>query len=143
MPIALDSESNRSRIITAVNGGPGITSTAPCGTTATTGASVGFHLSAGSVQRSWEDGLSDLDGLEPLEGRLDLEVGYSFPVFREQGALAPFAVLSLGNDDARSYRVGSSLVLGSMGALSLEAERREFASTPNHHAVMLRGILPH
>ena len=95
------------------------------------------------MQQLWEDGLSDLDGLEPVEGRLDLEVGYGFSVFREQGALAPFAALSLGNDDARSYRVGSRLVLGSMGALSLEAERREFASTPNHHAVILRGILPH
>ena len=53
----------------------------------------------------------------------------------------PFGALGLGNDGERSYRVGSRLVLESTGFLSLEAERREYASTPTHHAVVLRGIL--
>ena len=96
---------------------------------------------ASGVQQLWNDGLSDLAARDPLAGRLDLEVGYGFATLRERGALTPFGALSMGSDGARSYRVGSRLVLGSMGYLSLEAERREYASTPTHHAVMLRGIL--
>ena len=96
---------------------------------------------ASGVQQLWEDGLRASATDDPLAGRLDLEVGYGFPAFREQGALVPFGALSLGNSGERSYRVGSRLMLGSIGVLSLEAERREYASTPTHHAVMLRGIL--
>ncbi len=96
---------------------------------------------ASGLQQLWEDGLRASATDDPLAGRLDLEIGYGFPAFREQGALVPFGALSLGNDGERSYRVGSRLVLGSLGVLSLEAERREYASTPTHHAVMLRGIL--
>ena len=93
------------------------------------------------LQQLWEDELRGLATDDPRAGSLELEVGYGFPAFREQGALMPFGSLGLENGGERSYRVGSRLVLGSVGHLSLEAERREYSSSSAHHAVMLRGIL--
>ena len=96
---------------------------------------------ASGVQQLLEDEFGNSATDDPLAGRLDLEVGHGFPAFGRRATLSPFASLSLADDDARSYRVGSRLVLGSVGSLSLEAERREYSSSPARHAVMLRGIL--
>ena len=96
---------------------------------------------ASGLQQLWEEGLRASATDDPLAGRLELEIAYGLPAFGEQGALVPFGALSLGKDGERTLRVGSRLVLGSIGVLSLEAVRREYASTPTHHAVMLRGIL--
>ena len=96
---------------------------------------------ASGVQQLWEDGLSEPAAHDPLAARLDVEVGYGFRAFRGRGVLTPFGGLSLESDDARSYRVGGRLVLGSKGLLSLEAEHRESAPGPARHAVIVRSVV--
>ena len=95
---------------------------------------------ASGLQQLWDDELSDLGVHDPLAGRLDLEVGYGLTALDGHGALTPFGALSLGGDGAWSYRVGSRLLLGRVGFLSLEAERREHSASPADHAIMLRGV---
>ena len=74
------------------------------------------------------------------ERRLDLEVGYGFPAFGGRAALAPYGAVSLENSDARGYRLGMRVSLGSSGLLSLETERRERPAASADHRIMLRAI---
>ena len=95
---------------------------------------------ASSVHRLWSDGTNRLAVHDSSERRLDLEVGYGFPAFGGRAALAPYGAVSLENSDARAYRLGMRVSLGSSGLLSLETERRERPAAPADHRIMLRAI---
>ena len=93
-----------------------------------------------SVHRLWSDGTNHLAVHDSSERRLDLEVGYGFPAFGGRAALAPYGAVSLENSDARGYRLGMRVSLGSSGLLSLETERRERPAASADHRIMLRAI---
>ena len=95
---------------------------------------------ASSVHRLWSDGTNRLAVHDSSERRLDLEVGYGFPAFGGRAALAPYGAVSLENSDARGYRLGMRVSLGSSGLLSLETERRERPAASADHRIMLRAI---
>ena len=92
----------------------------------------------------WEDGASELTAHNPVERRLGVEVGYGFPAFGGRAALMPYSAVSLEDSDARGYRLGMRVSLGSSGLLSLETERRErpaSVSRPQDHAAGHRPVL--
>ena len=95
---------------------------------------------ASALHRLWEDGASELTAHDPVERRLGVEFGYGFPAFGGRAALAPYGAVSLENSDARGYRLGMRVSLGSSGLLSLETERRERPAASADHRIMLRAI---
>ena len=94
---------------------------------------------ASGLYRLWDDGTGRFTAHDRLTGRLDLEVGYGFSAFGSAGTLTPYGALSLESADARSYRLGGRLTLGPSAVLGLEAERREYGSTPARDAAVVRG----
>ena len=95
---------------------------------------------ASALHRLWEDGASELTAHNPVERRLGVEFGYGFPAFGGRAALMPYSAVSLEDSDARGYRLGMRVSLGSSGLLSLETERRERPAASADHRIMLRAI---
>ena len=95
---------------------------------------------ASALHRLWEDGASELTAHDPVERRLGVEFGYGFPAFGGRAALMPYSAVSLEDSDARGYRLGMRVSLGSSGLLSLETERRERPAASADHRIMLRAI---
>ena len=95
---------------------------------------------ASALHRLWDDGASELTAQGPVERRLGVEVGYGFPAFGGRAALMPYSAVSLEDSDARGYRLGMRVSLGSSGLLSLETERRERPAASADHRIMLRAI---
>ena len=95
---------------------------------------------ASALHRLWEDGASELTAQGTVERRLGVEVGYGFPAFGGRAALMPYSAVSLEDSDARGYRLGMRVSLGSSGLLSLETERRERPAASADHRIMLRAI---
>ena len=93
-----------------------------------------------ALHRLWEDGASDLTAHDPVARRLGVEFGYGFPAFGGRAALMPYSAVSLEDSDARGYRLGMRVSLGSSALLSLETERRERPAAPADHRIMLRAI---
>ena len=79
---------------------------------------------ASGVHRLWDDGANHLAVHDPSKKRLDLEVGYGFPALGGRAALMPYGAVNLEDTDARAYRLGTRVSLGSSARLSLESERR-------------------
>ena len=92
------------------------------------------------VHRLWDDGANHLAAHGPSKRRLDLEVGYGFPALRGRAALTPYGAVSLEDSDARGYRLGMRVALGSSALLSLETERRQRTAAAPDHRVTLRAI---
>ena len=95
---------------------------------------------ASSVRRLWDDGANRLAVHDSSERRLELETGYGFPAFGGRAALMPYGAVSLDDSDARGYRLGMRVTLGSSAHLSLETERRERPAASPDHRIMLRAI---
>ena len=93
-----------------------------------------------SVHRLWSDGTNRLAVHDSSERRLGVEFGYGFPAFGGRAALMPYGAVSLENSDARGYRLGMRVSLGSSALLSLETERRERPAASADHRIMLRAI---
>ena len=93
-----------------------------------------------SVHRLWSDGTNRLAVHDSSERRLGVEFGYGFPAFGGRAALMPYSAVSLVDSDARGYRLGMRVSLGSSGLLSLETERRERPAASADHRIMLRAI---
>ena len=95
---------------------------------------------ASGVHRLWDDGANHLAAHDPSRSRVDLEVGYGFPALRGRAALTPYGSVSLEDSDARGYRLGMRITLGSSALLSLETERRERPAAAPDHRITLRAI---
>ena len=95
---------------------------------------------ASGLHRLWHEGVGNLTGHDPQGRRLVLEVGYGFPALGGSGALTPYGAVSLEDSDARAYRLGTRVSLGSSARLSLEGERRARPAAPADHRIKLRAI---
>ena len=95
------------------------------------------------VQRLWNDGVTDRAANDnEAQARLQAELGYGFGVLGGQGLLTPYSGLSLADEGARRYSLGSRLEIGPSLNLSFEGERRETTGdAAADHGVMLRGQL--
>ena len=67
--------------------------------------------------------------------RLETELGYGLSALGGHGTLTPFAGFTLTGEDARDYRLGTRLELGSSLSLSLEGTRSESGSAEPEHGV--------
>ena len=82
-----------------------------------------------SLTPSWDASAGD------TSGRLEGEAGYGFAALG--GVLTPYGGMTLA-EDARDWRVGGRLALGSSFGLGLEGTRRESGTGSPEHGVTLR-----
>ena len=111
------------------------------------GLSVGFApawgTTASGVEQLWERGSTDRTPYGAPGTRLDAQFGYGFgvPGSRDALSLTPYAGMSLGDQLARGYRLGSLLATGRSTNVSFEIERRDHGPAPNAYGVTARGTI--
>ena len=70
--------------------------------------------------------------------RLRAEVGYGLAAFRGNGAVTPFAGLSMAGSMGRDWRLGAQWTRGAALGMSLQATRRESPAAPPAHGIAFR-----
>ena len=109
------------------------------------GVSVGltptWGRTASGVAQLWEQGSAVPTSYDATGPRLEAHVGYGFGVPRRRGALTPYVSMALGDEVARSYRVGSHLATGRSTNVNLELERRGHGAAPATYGITARGTI--
>ena len=102
--------------------------------------SPGYGDSGSGIQELWRHGLTDEnDTTTDYAMKLDARVGYGFGFILNEhhGILTPYSELTYGTTD--SYRMGLNWAASTRFDLTLLGERREPATDPAEHAVLLKG----
>ncbi len=74
----------------------------------------------------------------PRNGKMDVDLSYGLAWAGADALITPYSRLSLTNTDTHAYRVGSRLQMQDGLAFNLEALRREAATKPVEHGILLK-----
>ena len=97
---------------------------------------------AGGAERLWS--LRDVQGFAAAGGapagkRVESELGYGLGVPGGLGAVTPYTGLSVADDGARIWRIGSRWTVATEVTLGVEASRSETAGAGPEQALVLRA----